>query len=170
MDLDFYDNLSDDARMHRWPSDNTVLRAGRNSDRNDENGHAGYASALLARVRSKAGEIKAALDAQGTFRQTSRFAQDTPLLQILSAFADVAADMDAQWARHQAGKTVAVIDGNGRSLIDQATGGLYAHMKSYSNAVNGDRIGEINPPEPDLPADVSGVTADTLKVDNFLIS
>ncbi len=168
MDLDFYDNLSDDARMHKWPRDNTVLRAGRNSDRTDENGHAGYASALFARVRSKTGEIKAALKAQGTFRQTSRFAQDTPLLQILSAFADVAADMDRQWARHLAGETVGVIDGDGRSLMDQATGGLYAHMKSYQNAVNGNRIGEINPPEPDLPADVSDIAADTLKVDNFL--
>ena len=170
MSLDFYDDLSDDARMHRWPRDNTVLRAGRNSDRDDENGHAGYASSLLARVREKAGEIRAALDAQGTFRHTSRFAEDTPLLQILTAFADVAAHMDAQWARHQAGETVGVIDGDGRSLMDQATGGLFAHMKSYRNAVDGDRLGEINPPEPDLPADVSGITPDTLKVDSFLSS
>ena len=168
MDLDYYDNLSDDAALQKWPSDGTRLRAGRNEDRTDVNGHAGYATSLLQRVKDKAGEINAALAAQGTFKHTSFFAENTPLLQILSAFADAEAHMDAQWARHQAGQTVGVIDGDGRRLIDQATAGLFTHMKSYRNALNRGGIGEINPLESDLPADVSDVTVDTLKVKDFL--
>ena len=170
MDLDYYDNLSDDAALQKWPSDGTRLRAGRNEDRTDVNGHAGYATSLLQRVKDKAGEINAALAAQGTFKHTSFFAENTPLLQILSAFADAEVHMDAQWARHQAGQTVGVIDGDGRRLLDQATAGLFTHMKSYGNALDRNRVGEINPLESDLPADVSGVTADTLKVNNFLSS
>ncbi len=168
MDLDYYDNLSDDAALQKWPSDGTKLRAGRNEDRTDVNGHAGYATSLLQRVKDKAGEINAALDAQGTFNHTSQFAQDKPLIQILTAFADAETHMDRQWARHQSGKTVGVIDGDGRRLIDQATAGLYTHMKSYSNAVNDGRIGEVKSPEPDLPADVSGITPDAGKVADFL--
>ncbi len=168
MDLDYYDDLSDAAALHKWPNDGTKLRAGQHGDRDDVNGHAGYATSLLERVQAKAGEIDAALQAQGTFKHTSQFAQDKPLIQILSAFADAEAYMDRQWARHQAGKTVGVIDGDGRRLIDQATAGLYTHMKSYRNAVNDGRIGEVNPPEPDLPADVSGISPDEGKVADFL--
>ena len=168
MDLDYYDDLSDDAALHKWPNDGTKLRAGQHGDRDDVDGHAGYAASLLQRVQAKAGEIDAALQAQGTFKHTSQFAKDKPLIQILSAFAEVAAHMDAQWARHQEGMTVGTIDGDGRRLIDQAIAGLFAHMKSYKNALDGNRIGETNPLEPDLPAEVSGVTPDTLKVEIFL--
>ncbi len=168
MDIDYYDNLSDDAALHKWPSDGTKLRAGRNEDRTDVDGHAGYATSLLERVQAKAGEISAALDAQGTFEHTSEYASNTPLVQVLSAFADVEAHMDRQWSRHEAGQTVGVIDGDGRRLIDQATAGLYTHMKSYRNAVNRGGIGEIDQPEADISADVSDVTADTLKVNSFL--
>lgn len=168
MDLDYYDNLSDDAALHKWPRDNTKLRAGRNENRTDIDGHAGYATSLLQRVKDKAGEIDAALQAQGTFKHTSLYAESTPLMQILSAFADVEAHMDRQWARHLDGKTVGIIDGDGRRLVDQATGGLYAHMKSYGNALNRGGIRELEGPESDLPADVSDVTADTLKVNRFL--
>ncbi len=170
MDLDYYDNLSDDAALQKWPSDGTRLRAGRNEDRTDVNGHAGYAASLLERVQAKAGEIDAALQAQGLFRHTSQFAKDKPLMQLLSAFADVETHMDAQWARHQEGETVGIIDGDGRRLIDQATAGLYTHMKSYRNALDGNRIGEIEEPEADLSADISDVTADTLKVNAFLFA
>ncbi len=167
MDLDYYDDLSDDAALHKWPSDGTKLRAGQQGDRDDVNGHAGYAASLLQRVQAKAGEIDAALQAQGTFKHTSEYARNTPLMQILSAFADVAAHMDAQWARHQEGKTVSVIDGEGRRLIDQATAGLYTHMKSYQNAVDGSRIGELERLASDLPADVSDVMPDRLKANSF---
>ncbi len=170
MDLDYYDDLSDDAALHKWPNDGTKLRAGQHGDRDDVNGHAGYATSLLERVQAKAGEISAVLDAQGTYKHTSQFAQDKPLIQILSAFAEVAAHMDRQWRRHQAGKTVGVIDGDGRRLIDQATAGLFTHMKSYRNAVNRGGIGEIDVLEADLSADVSDVTADTLKVNSFLFA
>ncbi|MFB3131357.1 MAG: hypothetical protein ACE10K_02415, partial [Rhodothermales bacterium] len=100
MDLDYYDNLSDDAALQKWPSDGTRLRAGRNEDRTDVNGHAGYATYLLVRVKAVAGEIDAALQAQSSFEHTSEYARTMPLVQILSAFADVEAHMDAQWARH----------------------------------------------------------------------
>ena len=166
--LEYFDELSDAAALYNWPSDGTRLRAGRNEDRTDVNGHAGYATSLLQRVKDKAGEINAALEAQGTFKHTSQFAKDTSLMQILTAFPTVAAHMDAQWARHLEGKTVGIIDGDGRRLIDQATGGLFAHMKSYRNALDGNRIGELEGPETDLPADVSDITADTLKVNSFL--
>lgn len=168
MDLDYYDNLSDDAAQQKWPRDGTKLRAGMQGDRTDVEGHAGYAASLLERVQAKAGEIDAALQAQGLFRHTSQFAKDKPLMQILSAFADVAAHMDAQWARHQEGKTVSIIDGEGRRLIDQATAGLHIHMKSYRNALDGNRIGD--PQASDLSADIGDVIADSLKVNSFLFA
>ncbi len=170
MDLDYYDDLSDDAALHKWPNDGTRLRAGQHGDRDDVNGHAGYATSLLQRVQAKAGEIDAALEAQGTFKHTSEYAKNTPLVQILSAFAEVATHMYAQWAKHQDGMTVGMIDGDGRRLIDQATAGLYTHMKSYSNALNRGGIGEIEEPESDLSADISDVKADTLKVNAFLFA
>ena len=168
MDLYYYEELRDDAALHRWPNDGTKLRAGPIEDRTDVNGHAGYATSLLERVQAKAGEIDAALQAQGTFRHTSEYAKNTPLIQILSAFPEVAAHMDAQWARHQQGETVGIIDGDGRRLIDQATAGLYAHMKSYANAFDAGHIGDLEGPSAKLPAHVSCIIADTLKVKSFL--
>ena len=168
MDLDYYENLSDDGALHKWPRDGSKLRAGPQGDREDKNGHAGYAASLLERVQAKAGEIDAALQAQGLFRHTSQFAKDNPLMRILSAFAEVAAHMDDQWKRHQDGQLVAIIDGDGRNLIDQATSHLHKHMKSYKNALDGNRIDD--PLQSDLPANVSEITADSLKVNAFLFA
>ncbi len=170
MDLDYYDSLSDDAALHRWPSDGTKLRAGRHEDRTDLDGHAGYATSLLQRVKDKAGEINAALNAQGTFKHTSEYASTTSLVQIITAFANVETDMDRQWDRHTGGQTVGVIDGDGRRLIDQAAAGLFTHMKSYNNAVSGGRIGEVEKPDADLPDDLDGITPDQSEVFFFLLS
>lgn len=166
MDPDYYDDLSDDAALHKWPRDGTKLRAGKHSNRTDLQGHAGYASDLLERVIEKAGEIDAVLQAQGSFKHTSEYARNKPLMQILSAFAEVETHMERQWERHLDGQTVSIIDGEGRRLIDQATAGLFAHMKSYANALAGNRIGD--PPESDLPAAVGDITPDSLKVHLFL--
>lgn len=167
MELDYYENLSDDSALHRWPTDGTKLRAGQHEDRADVEGHAGYGHVLLGRVRAKAGEIGAALDAQGSFEHTSEYAKNTPLIQILTALAAVEVHMDAQWARHLGDQTVAVIDGEGRRLVEQALGGLFVHMKDYLNAASDGRVDELRVPA-GLFNDVEDFAPDARKVGIFL--
>ena len=125
-DINTFRTLQEDSEDRKYPRDNSDLRQA----------HADYASGLLARVKAEEGVIIAALSAKQDpeWNETSQFAKDHPMEQVLTGFAEVEDSMSRQKQRADEGKTVTLLDGKRRRVLGQAMAGLFAHMKTFYNS------------------------------------
>ncbi len=151
-----YDDLSRNASLKNWPSDNSKER-GR---------HAAYAALLLSQLMSHRAELLSALAAQGKFQHTSQYASNVPLIRVLSAFALIDKQLVMARARIAKGKNVEIIGGAGRRLLDQAFAGLATHMESYQNAIA--RAGIHEDKQVPIPKSVKNLEIDASAVYLFL--
>ena len=96
-DISTFRILEDDSQDRKYPKDNSDLRQA----------HADYASGLLTRVKAEEGVIIAALSAKQDpeWKETSQFAKDHPMEQVLTGFAEVEDFMNRQRQRAGEGKT-----------------------------------------------------------------